>query len=89
MSLLLYALVAERRTTPPRRRRNYGPSTSTSAFDQYTVRVLTRSIDFANMTAVHVSGPYFMGVKFIPLFQKSADPVIVNITSLGAFFLNK
>lgn len=30
-----------------------------------------------------------LSVKFIPLFKKSSDPSIVNITSLGAHFLNR
>ncbi|RXK36393.1 hypothetical protein M231_06359 [Tremella mesenterica] len=46
-------------------------------------------VDYANMTAVHVAGPYFMGVKFIPMFQKSDNPVIINITSLAAEFMNR
>lgn len=51
---------------------------------------LTRtSADFANMTAIHVAGPYFLAVKFIPLFQKSSDPSVCNITSLAAFFLQR
>ncbi|WVF68491.1 hypothetical protein IAT40_003258 [Kwoniella sp. CBS 6097] len=46
--------------------------------------------DFANMTAIHVAGPYLLAVKCIPLFKKSADPCITNITSLAAqFFLNR
>lgn len=61
------------------------------------------SVDFANMTAIHVAGPYLvslssslkfklkkqLAVKCIPLFKKSNDPSIVNITSLGAYFLNR
>ncbi|ORY34751.1 hypothetical protein BCR39DRAFT_125853 [Naematelia encephala] len=46
-------------------------------------------VDFANMTAIHVAGPYLLGVKFIPLFQKSADPSICNITSIASVFLNR
>jgi NAD(P)-dependent dehydrogenase (short-subunit alcohol dehydrogenase family) len=30
-----------------------------------------------------------LAVKCIPLFKKSSDPSIVNITSLGAYFLNR
>ncbi|ODN98112.1 hypothetical protein I350_07754 [Cryptococcus amylolentus CBS 6273] len=45
--------------------------------------------DFANMTAIHTAGPYFMAVKFLPLFQKSENPAITNITSLAAHFLNR
>jgi hypothetical protein len=55
------------------------------------------------MTAIHVAGPYLvslsalvklylqkqLAVKCIPLFKKSSDPSIVNITSLGAYFLNR
>nr|ODN91637.1 hypothetical protein L204_05624 [Cryptococcus depauperatus CBS 7855] len=45
--------------------------------------------DFANMTAVHCAGPYFMAVKFIPLFKKSSSPSVCNITSLAAHFFNR
>jgi NAD(P)-dependent dehydrogenase (short-subunit alcohol dehydrogenase family) len=41
------------------------------------------------MTAVHVAGPYFLAVKFIPLFMKAEDPSVVNITSMAAHFLNR
>ncbi len=47
------------------------------------------SVDWNNMTGIHVGGPYYLGVKFLPLFKKSEDPSICNITSLGAFFLNR
>lgn len=30
-----------------------------------------------------------LSVKMIPLFKKSSDPSVVNITSLGAHFLNR
>ncbi|OCF62206.1 hypothetical protein L486_01873 [Kwoniella mangroviensis CBS 10435] len=46
-------------------------------------------VDFANMTAIHVSGPYLLAVKFIPLFQKSDDACVTNITSLASHFLNR
>jgi len=46
-------------------------------------------VDWNNMTGIHVGGPYYLGVKFIPLFKKSESPSICNITSLGAFFLNR
>ncbi|WVQ79212.1 hypothetical protein IAT38_001308 [Cryptococcus sp. DSM 104549] len=45
--------------------------------------------DFANMTAVHCAGPYFMAVKCIPLFKKSDSPSVCNITSLAAHFFNR
>jgi NAD(P)-dependent dehydrogenase (short-subunit alcohol dehydrogenase family) len=41
------------------------------------------------MTAVHVAGPYYLAVKFIPLFKASNDPSICNITSLATVFLNR
>ncbi|KAK1923596.1 hypothetical protein DB88DRAFT_540794 [Papiliotrema laurentii] len=43
--------------------------------------------DWANMTAVHCAGPYYLAVNFIPLFQKAPEPSVCNITSLAAFFL--
>ncbi|GFZ49607.1 hypothetical protein JCM24511_07008 [Saitozyma sp. JCM 24511] len=46
-------------------------------------------IDWSNMTAVHVAGPYYLAVKFIPLFKASNDPSICNITSLATVFLNR
>ncbi|WWC73715.1 uncharacterized protein I206_107687 [Kwoniella pini CBS 10737] len=46
-------------------------------------------LDFANMTAIHVAGPYLLAVKFIPLFKKSKDACVTNITSLAAYFLNR
>ncbi|RSH93294.1 hypothetical protein EHS25_007648 [Saitozyma podzolica] len=46
-------------------------------------------IDWVNMTAVHVAGPYYLAVKFIPLFKASNDPSICNITSLATVFLNR
>ncbi|KAL0247149.1 hypothetical protein I308_104184 [Cryptococcus tetragattii IND107] len=30
--------------------------------------------DFANMTAIHCAGPYFLAVKCIPLFRNSDNP---------------
>jgi hypothetical protein len=41
------------------------------------------------MTAIHCAGPYYLAVKFIPLFQKAEDPSVCNITSLAAIFLNR
>lgn len=41
------------------------------------------------MTAIHVAGPYYLAVKFIPLFQKSQTPSVCNITSLASIFLNR
>ena len=45
--------------------------------------------DFNKMTSVHVSGPYFLAARFIPLFKKSANPSVCLITSMAAFFLNR
>ena len=45
------------------------------------------SSDWANMTAIHCAGPYYLATRFVPLFQKSNDPSICNITSLASFFL--
>lgn len=47
------------------------------------------SSDFAQMTAMHVAAPYFLTIKFIPLFKKSNDPSVCNITSLAATFLSR
>ncbi|WWC65800.1 uncharacterized protein I303_108422 [Kwoniella dejecticola CBS 10117] len=46
-------------------------------------------VDFANMTAIHVAGPYLLAVKFIPLFKNSKDACVTNITSLASHFLNR
>lgn len=46
-------------------------------------------VDFEKMTAIHVSGPYFLSVKFIPLFKKAANPSVCLITSMASFFLNR
>nr|XP_019043566.1 hypothetical protein I302_08146 [Kwoniella bestiolae CBS 10118]OCF22496.1 hypothetical protein I302_08146 [Kwoniella bestiolae CBS 10118] len=46
-------------------------------------------VDFANMTVIHVSGPYLLAVKCIPLLQKSNDACVTNITSLASHFLNR
>lgn len=45
--------------------------------------------DFANMTSIHVSSPYFLSAKFIPLFKKSSNPSVCLITSMASFFLNR
>ncbi|KAI9638934.1 uncharacterized protein MKK02DRAFT_35820 [Dioszegia hungarica] len=45
--------------------------------------------DWANMTAIHVAGPYYLAIRAIPFFKKSQDPVVINITSLAAIFLNR
>ncbi|OWZ76967.1 hypothetical protein C365_04224 [Cryptococcus neoformans Bt85] len=45
--------------------------------------------DFANMTAIHCAGPYFLAVKCIPLFKNSDNPSVCNITSLAAHFFNR
>jgi NAD(P)-dependent dehydrogenase (short-subunit alcohol dehydrogenase family) len=45
--------------------------------------------DFEKMTSIHVSGPYFLSVKFIPLFKKAANPSVCLITSMASFFLNR
>lgn len=47
------------------------------------------SSDWANMTAIHVAGPYYLAIRAIPFFKKSQDPVVINITSLAAIFLNR
>jgi len=90
------------RTTLRTSKRSSGLLTSMSSKHQAKADV---SVDFANMTAIHVAGPYLvslssslkfkfrlikqLAVKCIPLFKKSNDPSIVNITSLGAYFLNR
>lgn len=61
---------------------------STSALNGRLV-LTYNSIDWSNMTAVHVAGPYYLAVKFIPLFKASNDPSICNITSLATVFLNR
>ena len=45
------------------------------------------SADWANMTAIHCAGPYYLAAKFVTMFKKSNDPSVCNITSLAAFFL--
>lgn len=47
------------------------------------------SSDWANMTAIHVAGPYYLAIRGIPFFKKSQDPSVVNITSLASIFLNR
>ncbi|KAK4688548.1 hypothetical protein P7C73_g1576, partial [Tremellales sp. Uapishka_1] len=45
--------------------------------------------DFAAMTGIHVAAPYFLAIKFLPMLKRSKDASIVNITSMGALFLNR
>ncbi len=47
------------------------------------------SSDWATMTAIHVAAPYYLAVKFIPLFKKSIDPSVCSITSLASIFMNR
>ncbi|WWC95809.1 hypothetical protein V866_002675 [Kwoniella sp. B9012] len=39
--------------------------------------------DFNDMTKYFMTAPWLLSVKLIPLFKKSSDPVISNITSIG------
>ncbi|KAK6908473.1 hypothetical protein I203_102475 [Kwoniella mangroviensis CBS 8507] len=39
--------------------------------------------DFNDMTKYFMTAPWLLSVKLIPLFKKSSDPAISNITSIG------
>jgi hypothetical protein len=30
------------------------------------------------MTAIHVAGPYYLAIRAIPYFKKSADPSVIS-----------
>lgn len=44
---------------------------------------------WSNMTAIHVAGPYYLSAQFLPMFAKSNNPSVVNITSLASLFLDR